>query len=528
MTSEPSTGSRPEGSSSIRRTRRWLGRLGLLVGGLLVGVLLAEVLARIVSPEGGADLLFNASDGSPPGLYLQDAELLSVPATDFSGEVVGLGRTVSIRTNEHGLRGPPLGPLRGHRWIAVGDSFTMAAQVEEEETFLALLQAQTGQEVLNAGVDGYSTWQAARRYIRLDREVESDRLLLVFFLGNDIFENQTFPERIRGARNIQPGQPVLRAPVSGRTLLLLRHSYLHAHWRVWSRRDVVSRGDDPIRDRWRQELGLFHAEGRAAMSRELRETYEALGELKERVQQRGDRLLVAIAPPAFAVEQERAEERLGQRRREVPQQRLRAPVGAPVQARHGRVEEEHLALRPQPAAPEERVRGHRRGQRREARAGAPPHELPERHVAVDRPRPQRQRPQQQHHVAAEHDGRAHEQRHRAPPPPVDPFRQRGRAQRQRERVGQRAAQVEQQVELRAHDGHEARGLLPAELARHGALQPPQREPAGRGEARAHGQQRPRLGRALAAVGLAVLAPLAPLAPLASGQMMANDERVTYR
>lgn len=308
MTSEPSTGSRPEGSSSIRRTRRWLGRLGLLVGGLLVGVLLAEVLARIVSPEGGADLLFNASDGSPPGLYLQDAELLSVPATDFSGEVVGLGRTVSIRTNEHGLRGPPLGPLRGHRWIAVGDSFTMAAQVEEEETFLALLQAQTGQEVLNAGVDGYSTWQAARRYIRLDREVESDRLLLVFFLGNDIFENQTFPERIRGARNIQPGQPVLRAPVSGRTLLLLRHSYLHAHWRVWSRRDVVSRGDDPIRDRWRQELGLFHAEGRAAMSRELRETYEALGELKERVQQRGDRLLVAIAPPAFAVEQERAEE----------------------------------------------------------------------------------------------------------------------------------------------------------------------------------------------------------------------------
>jgi len=293
-----------------------------------VGVLLAELLARIVSPEGGADLLFNASDGSPPGLYLQDAELLSVPATDFSGEVVGLGRTVSIRTNEHGLRGPPLGPRQGHRWIAVGDSFTMAAQVEEEETFAALLQARTGQEVLNAGVDGYSTWQSARRYIRLDREVESDRLLLVFFLGNDIFENQTFPERIRGARNIQAGQPVLRDPVSASTLLLLRHSFLHAHWRVWSRRDVVSRGDDPIRNRWRQELGLFHAEGRAAMDRELRETYEALRELKERVQQRGDRLLVAIAPPAFAVEQARAEETFAMVGLDPAQAELEAPAKA--------------------------------------------------------------------------------------------------------------------------------------------------------------------------------------------------------
>ena len=39
----------------------------------------------------------------------------------------------------------------------------MALQVPEDETFMERLSTSTGVAFLNAGVDGYSTWQAKSR-----------------------------------------------------------------------------------------------------------------------------------------------------------------------------------------------------------------------------------------------------------------------------------------------------------------------------------------------------------------------------
>ncbi len=63
------------------------------------------------------------------------------------------------------------------------------------------------------------------------------------------------------------------------------------------RQASLSRPDDPERQRWRRELSLFA--GQADLDEAMGPTREALLELKTQVERRDDRLLVAVAPPAF-------------------------------------------------------------------------------------------------------------------------------------------------------------------------------------------------------------------------------------
>ena len=46
----------------------WVGRLILVVGGLLVGAVAAEVGFRMARPDDAVDLLYNAPDNAPDGL----------------------------------------------------------------------------------------------------------------------------------------------------------------------------------------------------------------------------------------------------------------------------------------------------------------------------------------------------------------------------------------------------------------------------------------------------------------------------
>lgn len=287
----------------------WAGRLGLVLGGLLLGVVAAELLGRAVQPDASADLLFNSPDSSPQGLYVVDHETMLTPRPGFSGQIRSPGYSVSLRINAHGLRGPEPGalPAGAPQWLAVGDSFTMAVQVDEEDTFAGQLGAQAGAWVWNGGVDGYSTWQALSRYTELDATLPISRVVLTFFLGNDLQDNVRFPHVVQGARNLPEGADIPRPESPGWQKLLLRHSRLYAHWRVWQRRASLLAGDDPDKERWRQELVLFTQDGRNELKRLLPQTREALKRLQQATRQRGDDLIVAVAPPAFVVEPDRAE-----------------------------------------------------------------------------------------------------------------------------------------------------------------------------------------------------------------------------
>ncbi len=272
--------------------------------GLVVGLVAAEVGARLIEPDGAAELLFPSTDNTPEGLYVNSAKHVAVARPGFTGHTrVG----VPVRINLHGLRGPEL-PDRpeAKKWLVLGDSFVMALQVPEDQTFTERMAASTGVAFLNGGVDGYSTWQATTRLQELARPTGIEGVVVVYFLGNDFTDNEHYRQMIReaahhpeGAPIIQPDPPLAHRWFSG-------WSRIYGHYSVWARRQAITAGQDPGAHRWKRELGLFHRSGARDLQRSLTVTNQALTQLRDTARRLGLPLVVAVAPPAFAVHTERA------------------------------------------------------------------------------------------------------------------------------------------------------------------------------------------------------------------------------
>jgi hypothetical protein len=287
-------------------SRAALARVGLVLAGLGLGLLAAEGLARVVRPAGHADLLFDSPDASPRDLYVIDPELVLVPRPGFSDTIRSQGYTVPLAFDEAGVRIPPDQPeVASGGWVAAGDSFTLAVQVPVDQTFAARVGERLGVPVHNIGVDGYSTWQASRRAARVDRSRDTEGVLLTFFLGNDLQDNERFPHVLRTVEGREAGASIPRPEVALWETVLLRYSAIYAHIRVWRRARALRSGADPARQRWQEELAIFSEEGAGTLQRLLPSTRRALSEARQATQRRGDRLVVALAPPAFVVHPDR-------------------------------------------------------------------------------------------------------------------------------------------------------------------------------------------------------------------------------
>lgn len=303
-----------------RRTRAWLlRRLGLLLAGLALGLGLAELGARLARPPGNADLLFDSPNATPDGLYMAHERLLRLPVPNFQGRINCLGFSAPLRINSLGLRGDevPAPSANKKRWLTLGDSFVIALQVREEDTFQARLQRDTGQLFFNGGVDTYSTWQATGRYRLLSPKLKPDGVILVLFLGNDFVDNVEFKVRKIGLlpvfRGDKPGGRASRTgdllpaqDVSFFTRWLMAHSFLYGRTRVWYRLQSLRDGTHHSLPRWRTELALFTTDGEKLLNTLIPATEKAILELRDAARQRGDKLLVALAPPAFQVDEHRA------------------------------------------------------------------------------------------------------------------------------------------------------------------------------------------------------------------------------
>ena len=79
---------------------------------------MADGVARMIAPAGHADLLFNSPDSSPQGLYVNDPDLLLIPAPGFEATVQSLDYEVPLRINALSLRGPDLIETDPN-WLAV-------------------------------------------------------------------------------------------------------------------------------------------------------------------------------------------------------------------------------------------------------------------------------------------------------------------------------------------------------------------------------------------------------------------------
>jgi len=89
-----------------------------------------------------------------------------------------------IRMNQPEIRALPSGAI-----LAVGDSFTFGAEVDDTSTWPAQLERTLGEPVLNGGVGGFGTDQIVLRALSLMGPL-SPKTLLVSFLSSDVLRAQ--------------------------------------------------------------------------------------------------------------------------------------------------------------------------------------------------------------------------------------------------------------------------------------------------------------------------------------------------
>lgn len=270
-------------------------RLGAVLAGTIVGLLLGEVACRLASPEPGDEIFYGGLAAQPQGLYDWSRELGKEPVPGARVRFDTLAFENEVRINSLGMRGPE--PTDGPKWLTVGDSFTMGVQVPEEDTFQALLSQQLGVQVLNGGCDDYSTVQAARRYTKLTTNLDVDRVILVFFLGNDLVDNVDVERRLQGPRPrpmpVLPGDS-LWGRVQGYSMLAAWANVAYARM-MTSRTSHAGEGLANMLQMWSSVGGPYL---RGALPR----TTAALDDLERRVEARGDPLTVVVVPPGWAVD----------------------------------------------------------------------------------------------------------------------------------------------------------------------------------------------------------------------------------
>ena len=276
----------------------------MVFGGLLIGILLTEFIVRMMGLPGDSDLLFNSPESSPIGLYVLDQQTRVVPASNFVTTIQSLDYKVQLRTNAIGLRGPAPTEVKQTQWIAVGDSFTMAVQVDETQTFAHLIGESTNKHLWNAGVDGYSTWQAAIRIQQIQQQLPIKGILLTFFTGNDFHDNELFPVLKNHPLPGKAGEPIPRETTPAWRKLLLRYSYIYARYRIWNHRKQIQNQQGHFAKRWKDELSIFTSSGQNRLQGLSNQTAKALQNLK--LVARNKPIMVAIAPPAFVIDQTRA------------------------------------------------------------------------------------------------------------------------------------------------------------------------------------------------------------------------------
>jgi len=173
--------------------KRWLGNVAALSVGVTASLLFVEVGLRVVGLK-------------YPAFYTVDSERGFALRPGAQGEWTREGRGL-VRINRSGFRGPDVdrSPTPGVLRIAVlGDSFTEALQVDEQQSFVQQLQQRltsadhcplrrkdsAGVEVLNFGVGAYGTGQQLLTWRHLARRYRPDWVLLMVYPGNDFTDNE--------------------------------------------------------------------------------------------------------------------------------------------------------------------------------------------------------------------------------------------------------------------------------------------------------------------------------------------------
>jgi lysophospholipase L1-like esterase len=184
------------------RFRLRAGNLLLLGGAALVGLLVAELLTRLVAPQRPTPA-FLRPDGEDASLYRLDSMYGLVLKPDISEPFIFGTR---VETNALGLRDHQYATKRPRefRILSLGDSYAFGFGVEVEQSYTKVVERQLNRQfpegmfsVINAGVTGYGTKQQKLAFQRLHPKLQPDFVLATFTAGNDVYENAVFEDQLR-------------------------------------------------------------------------------------------------------------------------------------------------------------------------------------------------------------------------------------------------------------------------------------------------------------------------------------------
>lgn len=292
----------------MSRLSPWLGRLGLLLGGTLVALALAEAGLRARTGALGVEFfLARMPELYDTSIFRPDPDTVVALVPGATARMQTAEYDQQIRVNALGMRAPEVpdkapGELR---LLAVGDSFTLGLQVDEADRFTERLgralteRLERKVTVWNAGVDGHGTFHATAQAARLAPAIDADAVLLLFFTGNDFFDNMGYARAARNASRPAPAQ----TPRDDARSWLARRSVVAMYATVLLRAlDVGGAGNGA---RHHQELAIYT--DRAALERQGSRTRTALREAAARCEALSVACFMATAGPAFVVYPERAQ-----------------------------------------------------------------------------------------------------------------------------------------------------------------------------------------------------------------------------
>lgn len=261
-------------------------------------------------------------------IFQKDPELITALRPSSQTTLWSWRRQVEVRVNHLGTRGDEPSETAAQRVLALGDSFTLGLQVDQEETWPAVLEAGLDArldrdiEVLNGGVDDFGTWQQLRLLRRLQPQVALDAVVLAFYLGNDLRDNRRrLPATPRGGR--LAAQPLadtraFESPSGGWSHLLYQAQSLRG-------RRARARGDE-TKQRMADELRLYTDP--AALREQQGPTQRALASFDAYCRDHDLGCLLVLIPPELSMNPERAAQELAAAGLDPASADLQAPARA--------------------------------------------------------------------------------------------------------------------------------------------------------------------------------------------------------
>jgi hypothetical protein len=141
------------------------------------------------------------------------------------------------------------------RVLVLGDSFTVGANVEQEQSYAEVLEKlllrnnQNPVEVINTGVGGWGPLQYAQYYEHYGQDYSPDLIMVGFFVGNDTYLTTTDTHQLRTAIL---GRRISRQAASGRFIRLKIFMYNYSN----IARLILNKGPT-LRDVTRQHCSDF-------------------------------------------------------------------------------------------------------------------------------------------------------------------------------------------------------------------------------------------------------------------------------